>query len=447
MIMALVTLLTTAFTLLRNARSALAVADIGGTASLIPYYELAALPASILLSWCLASFLKKRSLPVVFYYTLAAFVLFLSGYIVFFYPFWKTHAAYWLASSSFLSHISFYLSVGSFFVVTELWKVALISILLWGFINNYMTLSYAKNTYAPLMLGTSLGGFLAGPLVELSTQWGPEVLHSIAIDAWHATLLFEMGIIACTSCIGGGLFFVLIRKMSVSSHPNFEKERIDLVKSFQATVGNPILSSLSFIVLTDYITYTLFEVLFLDTLKSSYPQPIDFNGIMGSLNQWAGALTAFAAIIVGPWAMRRCSWKTVALVTPVSVIALAGPYMLLVMMGLGHIELALILSCTCYCVCRATKYALLDSSKELAYLALNSTLRMQGKLIIEGIASRGGRALASLTTIGLITFSGGIAASATPLFVTFLSTAYLWTKMTLKMGDVLDSALVEETNN
>ena len=43
-----------------------------------------------------------------------------------------------------------------FYIMAELWKVALISVLFWGFINQNLPMEKAKRFYPPLMLGTSI---------------------------------------------------------------------------------------------------------------------------------------------------------------------------------------------------------------------------------------------------------------------------------------------------
>lgn len=433
--MAVVSLLTTAFTLLRSARHAIAVADIGGSASFLPYYELIALPATLALSWFLAFLLRKYPLSRVFYYVLAGFILFFLSFALFCYPFWHVHAESWQNSPAYLEQGYFYLPVTAFFIAAELWKIALISILFWGFINNYMSIDIAKTCYAPLMLGTSIGGILASPLINISSNIGPHWLTEITVNTWHATLLFETGIVAILGIIAGGLFYLLARRISTHEAKGFESHKINLYQALNTTLKTPLLYALSIIILTDYLCYTLFEVVFLNTLKTHYPDPVSFNAILGSLHQWGGLLTALSALIIGPWIMRSFSWKCLALITPLSVFAFACPYLLLEVFEQGNLNLTLIFGCTCYCMGRATKYALLDSSKELAYLTISRTERLQGKLIIEGLVSRGGRGLASLVTIGLVGISGGILPAMPALFLTFTSSVLWWTKATILAGD------------
>lgn len=452
-IFSLMTLLSIAFALLRSARNTIAVADIGGTASVLPYYELiGTLPATILISWALSKLLAKRSIPTVLLLTLTGFITFFLVYISIIYPYWRSYASSYSAASSWIDFATFHWPVLLFFVVAELWKISLISILLWGFLNSRIEMSQAKGLYAPLMLGSSCGGILAGPLTDFSVQSTPLCIQAITIDKWHASFSTQMLSIAFLGIAAGLLFHWLQKHFNTEHHSvriNHSATDYGLIHCLKVTVESKPLSALALIVLTDYVTYTLFEVAFLDLLKKEFPSPDTYCMILAQLGVWSGFLVAFAALVAGPWMNKKFSWMIIALTTPISVFVFSFPFLGILSLnylnifqgeffGYQPLEFALFAGCACYVIGRATKYALLDSAKEIAYIPLSRELQMQGKLAIEGIASRGGRAFASLTIISLTSMFGGVAASVPAAWIMFTAAVSLWTGATVRLGNAIE---------
>lgn len=439
----LVTVLTLAFSVLRSARNALAVADFGGSAAIVPYYELfGTLPASIILAWGLSRLLRRAPIEKVFYIVLCLFIVFFLTFSFIVYPLWRTHSPLWLQSESYLLCSLSYATIGLFFVVAELWKVGMISILLWGFVNNNFSFTNAKASYAPLMLGTSLGGSLAGPFIFYASTFTPEWLSNYAFDPWHAAFSFEMLLIALIGAISAVLFFLLENSLPRKGFVKHSSS-VGLKDSLTTTAKTPLLYCLALIVLTDYLSYSLFEVIFLDALKTGYPSPLEYNSIMGYLSLWSGILTA-AASLLGPLIIKRLSWTAAAIATPLSVVMLATPFLGMISLGYSS-ESALACGCICYCFCRATKYALLDSAKEMAYIPLEEIVRIKGKLAIEGIASRSGRAMASVMSLSLIGTFGGVSASAPASLGVFLVVSSAWLRSVVLAGREINILEKEST--
>src|SRR5207249_4455846 len=102
------------------------------------------------------------------------------------------------------------------------------------------------------------------------------------------------------------------------------------------------------------------------------------------------------------------------------------------------LESVVILGSLQYCLCRAAKYTLFDSSKELAFVLLPDSQKMQGKLIIDGIGSRLGRGGASMLSLLLISLSGGVMASSWLAGVFAMGITASLTLSTVKLGNLID---------
>lgn len=135
------------YALLRAMRNTLTVTGVGGDATLIPTYEFfGTLPGTLILAVTLSYLLKHFSFRSVFFLTTAFFALFFATFGTLFH------------------------SPMLFFVMAELWKVALLYVLLFGWLNQHVELKFAKEAYAPLLFGTSIGIFLASPTIDFCTS-------------------------------------------------------------------------------------------------------------------------------------------------------------------------------------------------------------------------------------------------------------------------------------
>lgn len=436
LLLALVILLNMTATVLRSARSALAVADVGGTAVLVPYYELlGTMPAALFFSWLLARLLRHFSLPRVFLLTLSGFLLFFSLYAAAIYPLWRHYAPAALAIGGLWSLLIAHVPILLFFAIAEMWKVALLSILLWGYINQCTAMEKAKVLYAPLMVGTSIGTMLAQPFTSTCSK--NPLFTAITVDQWHAVLSTQLVAVIAVGFAIAFLFLRLARHLGTPALP----PSLGLKDAVIHTWRSPYLYALAVIVIVDYLVYSLIEVLFLAKVKECYPNPTHYCEVMAQLALGVGLLTAVTSLLVGPQLLRRLPWTVSALVSPAVVAPAAACFLGVVIAQewgwlnpIDGLEYALWSGALFYCLGRATKYALVDSTKELAFIPLPRQEQLQGKLAIEALASRGGRGLASILSIALFGIAGGVAGSAPAVLLITLAGVGFWIRATLVVG-------------
>ena len=166
------------FNILRSMRSALVVADTGGSAAYIPYFELfGTFPVSILLTWVLSRLMRLFTLRFIFPAAMLFFLSFFLFFAFWIYPCREEIHSLLESKIGLLFGLSRFKVVFThwpdmiFYIMSELWKVALLSVLFWGFINQNLSMEKAKRFYPPLMLGSSLGAMLAGPITVFCTSY------------------------------------------------------------------------------------------------------------------------------------------------------------------------------------------------------------------------------------------------------------------------------------
>lgn len=428
----IVCLININFSILRSARNALVVADTGGSASFIPYFELfGTFPASILLTWGLTRLMRKFSLQFIFS---AMMIFFLSFFIIFafcIYPhraeihtLLETKLGFFFGFSQFKVIFTHWPDL-IFYVMAELWKVSLLSVLFWGFLNQNLFFDEAKRFYPPLMLGSSIGSILSGPITVFCTSQYCWNLCSLSPQHWQHSLYFLTIFLFVCGFMTLIAFKALYKRLQnrdtftpiIDSVPQ-KKEPflLSLSSSIRYLAKSPYLLSLFLIVIAEYVSYSLGELIFLDTLKEMYPSPSDYCQYMGKLTLWMGFATAFSAIVLTPYLLNTYRWNKTALATPVLMVIMTLAFFTVIclekfgFLPSSLLPLAVALGSFHFCVGRATKYTLFDSAKELAFIPLNQEAQVKGKLIIDGIGSRFGRGTSSF--LNILLFLGGPGESA-----------------------------------
>ncbi len=397
------------FWILRSLRSTVAVADRGGAAELIPFFELwAALPASIVLTWGMSRLMRRFPMDRVFYIVTTVFMLFFILYAIVLYPYSQTMPV--VSSSGWGPDIVADNWVAAvFYVMSEMWKVALLSLLFWGYANRHMPMEQAKRFYAPLLLGGSAGALLAGPITMYCTAQG---------TCWQVSIYWLLAVVVA-ACLGLMLlFFIWTRLMEkVATPQSVVQSSTSLGVSLATVFASPYLRWLGAIVVLDYLAYTLAEVVFLGVLKEYCGDPRSYCHYMGQLTFWSGLLTAISALWVAPMLLERCRWGTAAMVLPLIFMATTLLFFTVVccrdsLFAGFWLPLAVAIGSVKHCVCRAAKFTLFDTTRELAYIPLPKETQMRGKLVIDGMGARSARALSSVANIGLITVGGGFISGA-----------------------------------
>ncbi len=435
----IVSLINVNFSILRSMRNALVVADTGGSAAFIPYFELfGTFPASILLTWGLSRLMRVFSFRFIFSMTMGFFLSFFLIFAFWIYP--HREAIQFLLENKLglLFGLTRFKVVFThwpdmvFYIMSELWKVALLSVIFWGFLNQKLSLEKARRFYPPLLLGSSIGTILSGPITYFCTSVSVWEFFALSPQRWqHSLYLLTFFLLLCgliTLFTFGSLFKRLhsapsfaetATPNSASEKEPFSQRLLSLTSSLRYLLKSPYLSALLLIVIAEYVCYALGELIFLETLKSKYPSPSDYCNYMGSLSFWMGIMTAFSALFLTPYLLQTYRWSRTALITPLIMVAITFAFFFCVYCGKiglfpisSALTIAVVFGSLHFCIGRAIKYTLFDAIKELAFIPLDQEGQMKGKLIIDGIGSRMGRGTSSLLSILLFLLMGGPGESA-----------------------------------
>jgi AAA family ATP:ADP antiporter len=451
----IVSLINVNFSVLRSMRNTLVVAGEGGSAAYIPYFELfGTFPASILLTWILSRLMRVFSFRFIFSATLFFFLAFFLVFAFWIYPH-KEEVHTLLFGWTRFKVIFTHWPDMFFYIMAELWKVALLSVVFWGCLNQNLTLTEAKRFYPPLLLGTSVGTILSGPITVFCTSIFSWNLFPLSEQRWeHSLYMLTLFLLLCG--ILTQIFFTLLHKLFQQRIPLIREEKknfsqkLSLSNSLRFLMQSPYLRSLFLIVIAEYVCYTLGELIFLETLKEKYPSPAEYCQYMGNLSFWMGVLTAVSAIFLTPYLLQTYSWGKTVLMTPLLMVGATFAFFSVNSMakygllpGISAVSVAVLLGSIHFCIGRAAKYTLFDAIKELAFIPLNQEGKVKGKLIIDGIGSRLGRGGSSLINIVLFLLAGGPGESVLFAGIIAISFALIMIPAAKVVGNELEQSTLQ----
>lgn len=216
-------LLCVSYGVLRNLKDTLILTAKHSGAEVIPFIKVwGMLPGVFLATWVytrLRRYFKKEN---VFYILLTAFISYFLLFAFYLYPNCEQlhldKVGQWLSSvlpAGFQGFIALVRNwtFTSFYVISELWAVVVLSILYWGFANDFTRVSEAKRTYGILNIGSNLAPIMGGTLaLAFSHSVSLPFLSSI-IDPWNHTICQLMILVAVLGLASMAVYYWINRSV------------------------------------------------------------------------------------------------------------------------------------------------------------------------------------------------------------------------------------------
>lgn len=312
-------------------------------------------------------------------------------------------------------------SITLFYILSELWGSAVLSLLFWQFANAITPVHQAKRFYGMFGFVGNFGLIFSGPAIIILTNY----IESLALERHAGTglmLRYLMGIVVVAGAILLATFYWMNRAVLTDiRHYNPEemgekkkKEKLSIGESLKCIVQSPYLGLVAMLVLSYGISINLFEAVWKGQIKILYPTEVEYNRVMGWLSTITGVVSVLL-MLVGSNLLRRFSWKRCAMITP--VILFIGT---LIFFGVIHwnnhhlpaglrieqavrtglfpetyVYFAILVGLVANGLGKAVKYSLFDPTKEMAYIPLDFTLKTKGKAAVDVIGGRGGKSAGS----------------------------------------------------
>ncbi len=338
-----------------------------------------------------------------------------------------------------------------FYVMSELWGTAILTVLFWGFANEVTQVDEAKRYYGLLMIGANLAGTLSG----LVSVWLSRVNFIPFIPygkcSWDQSILFLNCLIIFSGIATMGIYrWVNHRVIRPSEHhAPPEKIKMSMRENFSYLIKSKYLMCIAAIVLTYNIAINLIEVVWKNQIKQLHSNPSDYNIYMGEVMTLMGIIATATAILT-VYAIRRFSWTFNALIPAVMMLLTGAIFFLFVlfpnsgltwfatMMGSTPLILSVALGGFQNCIGRATKYTIFDATKEIAFIPLTNESKQKGKAAIDGVGSRLGKSGGAIIHQSLLLVFSTVAASTPYVAAIFLIVVLIWIFSAVSLGKQFD---------
>ena len=363
--------------------------------------------------------------------------------------------------SNLLKHWSFSL----YFIISELWASAGVSLLFWQCANDVTPLIQAKRFYPLFAITGNLGPIVSGKVMSyvISRQQSNDdvgfgsTLKTLAAIKGMACL----GIIALHRRVYGMAEERVLKertekslstmrkiresgKVEITMEFKKPKQKLTLRQSASELMASRELKAMATMVFSYNVCVELTEVLWKAILRRTYPNKSDYMAYMARFSQTVG-IVAFFLQLVASEILTVLGWKWTAMIPPVTMGILAAGFFASVIAGEEHIPLAqaLLIGTIQNVVNKVTKYSLFDPCKEMAYIPLGPDAKVKGKAAVDVLGARMGRSMGSATQQLMVALVGGPNSSimncAPYLGGCYLTAIVMWSNAVSVLGRVFDN--------
>jgi AAA family ATP:ADP antiporter len=453
------------YTLLRDTKDTIVVNSAGaGAISFLKLYCVT--PAAILFVIIYAKLTNILSREKVFYAIVVPFIAFFGAFafliypnIDFFHPSAESIVALKANSPAFLTgfiDLYAYWAFSLFYVLAEIWGSAMIALMFWQFANHVVRMNESKRFYGLFAVVANVALILSGQYVVFCSQEIKQ-FYATQEQAWQVSMYLLMGSVIIFGIISIALYrwmhtSVLTDKRyfdpeEAAGKKKKKKEKLTLVESAKLIFSSPELALIATLIMAYGVTINLIEVQWKNQLGLYFAgDKGGYNAFMGNFSSLTGLFTILFGLFVGSNILRRVSWFTAAVITPLTIFVggvvffafiFAQEWVDFILQALATspVAAASFLGAGIVIISKGIKYILFDSTKEMAYIPLDDELKTKGKAAVDVIGGRAGKAGGAfvqsnmqiiLTTIGLSSGANLVASTAPYAFVVFAAICVAW---------------------
>ena len=215
-----------------------------------------------------------------------------------------------------------------FYILSELWGSAVLSLLFWQFANAITPVKEARRFYGMFGFLGNFGLLLSGPAIILVSQ----SIHAMGLGRSESTGLMLQYLMAFVIVAGAVLLstFYWINRYVLTDIRYYnpeamgetkkKKAKLSMTESFKYILQSPYLGLIAMLVLAYGVSINLFEGVWKGQIKIAYPTEVEYNRVMGGLSTVTGGI-AVILMLIGSNLLRAFSWRTCALITPAVLIS------------------------------------------------------------------------------------------------------------------------------
>jgi AAA family ATP:ADP antiporter len=322
-----------------------------------------------------------------------------------------------------------------FYIFSELWGSVMLSLMFWQLANQITAIPEAKRFY-PLFgffaqFGLGGAGILSSTLSALNVGW-EELLLYITVTVLVSGLLISISVEALAKIIGKD-------EMNGAKKAGGKKKiKMGLGESLKYVMSSKYIGLITLLLLCYGVSINLVEGLWKKAMNLYFPDPSSYMSFNGYVQTSTAVATAIA-MLCGSYLLKRMSWKSAAILTPIIILATGIPFFIFMVMredletsliayGTTAIAIAVLFGAVQNILSKATKYSFFDPTKEMSYIPLDDDLRSKGKAAADVIGGRLGKSGGALIQFVLLSLMPGanLLSLAPSMFGIFIVIMVIW---------------------
>lgn len=469
------------YNVLRTLKDSMLITAKSSGAEVIPFIKVwGVFPGAVLMTLFFAWLSNRKSFDQVFMIMISIFLVYFAIFTFVLYPirdFIHPHEfaerLQVLLPAGFKGLIAMirYWSFSLFYVMSELWSSAILSMLFWGFANQVTKIGEAKRFYGLFGVAANFSGIFAGQISVFCCNFTKKGgVFPIGEDAWHQSLVMMISLILLAGVIT--LFLFRWMQVHVLTDKRFYdpenvktegevKGKLSFKESFSYLMNSRYFLCIALVVISYNLIINLTEVIWKHEVKELYPDPNDYSLYMNEIVSIIGAVATLSSLFLAGNAIRRFGWTFTAMITPIILFTTsAGFFFFFFMNGTGVASMTALswlgltpLAMTVFfgsaqnILSRGAKYSVFDATKEMSFVPLTPENKLIGKAAIDGVCSRLGKSGGAVIHQGLLILFASFSASTPYVAGIMFLVIFIWIMAVKSLGKKFNQLTTSSTNN
>jgi AAA family ATP:ADP antiporter len=455
------------------------------------------MPAMFLFTSLYFYLAKKLTYEQIFCVFVWIFLLFFLCFLCFFYP---KNSSLEIASVQILSEnwlpkclysvvlMVKYWHFSLFYIFAELWSGVMLSLLVWGLINDNTFFYEAKTIYPIFLLITNLTTIVSGEASQILTFKTRYQFLNLFDSAWQQSFIAQLLVVTLlcgliliiflnfNDVLKGGSVAKTINPPSVVGYSKISvsreliplpktNHRVSLTSELCTPYHRPYSSSklatcstssnlvlvnggtlllaqdtilhMAILVFSYTVIYNLFEIIWINQVKINYPNLVDFNLYFASITKYigiTGTISSMVFILLNKFRL-SIQWIAKACFLPIACFIVTILFLLSFyqIFGILTSNTTLLIGSCQIILGRVCKYTIFDETKEVALTTLPQNTRMVGKAVVDLFSFKLGQFTSNLLVQILLLFFLNITGITPCLLSVVVTMVVIWVISVIKL--------------